>query len=206
MLTCISTWTDHLKFAKRVFFKKKSVIFQQGDIGGGFYYIEKGIVKIISDHSGEGRRILDIVGPGYLTGEHSIDGSPYFSTGVCHKDCVLYYFSKNDYQTLIEKHPEVTTLFAQSLIQKERLLLNNINATSGIPKHQIAHSLLYLMIPFQGNEIDLTQQELSQYVGLTRITIYKILKKWSSEGILFTKGRKIYIENPSALREKLKLT
>lgn len=206
MLFCTPDWTDYLKFAKRVFFKKKSVIYQEGEIGDGFYYVEKGIVKIISNDSGEGKRILDIVGPGYLTGEHSIDGSPYFSTGVCQTDCVLYYFSKTDYQALTEKNPETITLFAQSLIHKKKLLLTNLNATSAVPKYQIAHSLLYLMIPFHGKEIDLTQQELSQYVGLTRITIYKILKKWSSEGILFTKDRKIYIENPDALREKLKLT
>lgn len=201
MITLNQPWTDYLKYGKRLFYKKKSIIFQQGEVGTGFYYIYKGTVKIISVTPGEGKRILDIVGPGVLAGE--IDQSPYFSSAVCHEDCVLYYFSEQDYETLIYLHPEVTILFAQSLILKEKLLLNNINLTSTSTEYQIAHSLLYLMNSYRSKEINLTQQELAYYVGLTRVTIYKVLKKWASEGILSINKRKIYILDAIALKEKM---
>ncbi len=82
-------------------------------------------------------------------------------------------------------------LLAQSLFLKEKLLLNNINTTSADTQYQIAYSLLYLMNCYQSNEINFTQQELSLYVGLTRITVYKVLKEWTTEGIVSIKNRKI---------------
>ena len=104
---------------------------------------------------------------------------------------------------MTRKNPDVITLLAHSLILKEKLLINNINATGTDSDYQIAHSLLYLMESYQSKEINLTQQDLSSYVGLTRITVYKVLKSWASEGILSIKNRKIYIIDPNALRAKL---
>ncbi|MED3561977.1 Crp/Fnr family transcriptional regulator [Bacillus xiapuensis] len=199
MITLKQSWADYLKYGRRLFFKKKSYIFQQGHIGTGFYYIYKGIVKIISDTPGGGKRILDFVGSGVLAGE--IDHLPYFCSAVCHEDCVVYYFSEQDYHNLIQIHPEVTILFAESLILKEKLLLNNINVTSTSTESQIAQSLLYLMNSLESKEINLTQQELSFYTGLTRITIYKFLKIWASEGIVLISNRRIYIVDPKALKE-----
>ena len=116
---------------------------------------------------------------------------------------VLYYFSKNDIEQLTQKDPNMIVLLAQSLFLKEKLLLNNINTTSADTQYQIAYSLLYLMDCYQSNEINFTQQELSFYVGLTRITVYKVLKEWTDEGIVSIKNRKINIINPEALKEKL---
>jgi CRP-like cAMP-binding protein len=201
LITLKQSWTDYLKYGKRLFFKKKSCIFQQGHTGTGFYYIYKGIVKIISNNLEEGKRILDIVGPGVIAGE--ADHLPYYCSAVCHTDSVVYYFSEQDYHNLIQRHPEVTILFAESLILKEKLLLNNINITSTSTEYQIAQSLLYLINSLESKEINITQQELSCYTGLTRITIYKILKKWSSEGIILINNRKICIIEPEALKERL---
>ena len=183
-----------------MFFKEKSVIFQQGNVGSGFYYIEKGLIKIVTMKSDDSERILDLAGPGVIIGEQVIDDLPYYSTAISQQDSVLYYFSKKDYEELSQKYPEVIILLAGSLILKEKLLLSNIMATSADTHYQVARSLLHLMESCKSREINMTQQELSLYVGLTRITVYKILKKWTAEGILSIKNRKIYIIDPNALR------
>ena len=197
------TWENYLEYGKRQFFKGKSVIFQQGDAGNGFYYMKKGLIKIVSVKSARNERILDIVGPGCLIGEQAIDGLPYYSTSISHVDSVLYYYSNEDIEKLTQRDSDMISLLAQSLFSKEKLLLNNINATSADTQRQIAHSLLYLMNCCQSKEINLTQQELSLYVGLTRITIYKVLKEWAVEGIVSIQNRKIYILDPEVLKEKL---
>ncbi|EKN68437.1 hypothetical protein BABA_12360 [Neobacillus bataviensis LMG 21833] len=197
------SWENYIKYGKRIFFKEKSIIFRQGDVGSGFYYVKKGLIKIVSGKSDKNERILDIAGPGLLIGEQTIDNLPYYSTAISHEDSVLYYFSEKDYEDLAQKDPNVIALLAHSLILKHRLLLNNINAKSADTDYQIAHSLLYLMESYKSKEINFTQQELSHYVGLTRITVYKVLKKWASDGILSIKNRKIYIIDTNALIEKL---
>ncbi|MFD1706273.1 Crp/Fnr family transcriptional regulator [Siminovitchia sediminis] len=201
MISLQDTWTDYLQYGKRIFYKKNTVVFQQGDLRNGFYYILKGIIKITSNDPGKGKRILDIAGPGYLIGD--TDCKPYFSSAVCHNDSVLYYYSKQDYERLLDEHPETSSIFFRSLIQKQRLLLSNLNVTSADTEHQMAHSLLHLSNIYKGREIDLTQQEVSQYVGLTRYTVYNIVKKWSAEGIITVQNRKIAILDVEKLKEKL---
>lgn len=197
MLALQNTWTNYLKYGKRIFYKKKSVIFQQGEIGSGFYYIYKGTVKIISFTPGEGKRILDVVGPGVLSGW--IDHSPYFCSAVCHEDSVVYYFSQEDYENVIQKHPEVTFLYAEAIVSKEKLLLNSINVTSTSTESQIAYSLLYLIHSCRSKVVNLSQQDLSHFVGFTRITVYKVLKKWASDGIIRIQNRKIYVTDMESL-------
>lgn len=197
------TWENYLEYGKRQFYKEKSIIFRQGEVGNGFYYVEKGLIKIVSEKSNQKERILDIVGSGFIIGEQAFDDLPYYSTSISHMNSVLYYFSKNDIEQLTQKDPNMIVLLAQSLFLKEKLLLNNINTTSADTQYQIAYSLLYLMDCYQSNEINFTQQELSFYVGLTRITVYKVLKEWTDEGIVSIKNRKINIINPEALKEKL---
>lgn len=199
----LDSWEDILPYGKRIFIKAKTIIFRQGEMGQGFYYIEKGIIKVCSLNTDTNERILDITGPGILIGEHTIDQLPYYSTAISHEDSVLYYFTKEDYENLSQHYPEITLLFAKSLINKKKILLNIINDRSASAEYQIARSLIYLMESYQNTEINLTQQELSHYVGLTRITVYKILKEWVSEGVISIKNRKIFILNPNDLNEKL---
>ncbi|MFC5589751.1 Crp/Fnr family transcriptional regulator [Sporosarcina soli] len=199
----LESWEDFLPYGKRQFFKAKTIIFRQGEIGSGFYFISKGIIKVCSLNPDTNERILDISGSGILIGEHTIDHLPYYSTAISHEDSILYYFSKIDYENLSQQYPEITLLFAKSIINKKKILLNNINARSASTEYQIARSLLYLMESYQGTEINLTQQELSHYVGLTRITVYKVLKEWISEGIISIKNRKLFILEPNSLKEKL---
>lgn len=199
----LESWEDFLPYGKRMFLKAKTIIFRQGDMGQGFYYIKKGIVKVYSVNPDTNERILDISGPGILIGEHTFDHLPYYSTAVTHEDSILYCFTKNDFENLSQDHPDITLLFAKSLINKKKILLNNINASSANTEYQIAHSLKYLMEAYQSTVISLTQQELSLYVGLTRITVYKVLKEWLSEGIISIKNRKIYILDLNGLNNKL---
>lgn len=199
----LESWEDFLPYGKRMFFKAKTIIYREGDTGHGFYYIKKGIVKVYSLNPDTNERILDISGPGILIGEHTFDHLPYYSTAISHEDSILYYFTNKDFENLSQHHPEITLLFTKSLMNKTKILLNNINASSASTEYQIAHSLKYLMETYQSTEINLTQQELSHYVGLTRITVYKVLREWLSEGIISIKNRKIYILDINGLNNKL---
>lgn len=194
---------SYIKHADRKFIRKKNILYQQGDLGQGFYLIQDGLVKITTTDFKKNTRILDIATSGTLIGEQVLNGMPYFSTATVIKDSVLYYFSIDLYNKLIQEHPEIKNLIANSIIEKVKLLLSVINVKSISIERQIAYCLLKLMIIFKNNEISLTQQELSDYTGLTRITIYKVLKKWEEEGLVQIKNRKIYILKADLLNDYL---
>ena len=191
----------YIKHADRKFIRKKTILFKQGELGQGFYFIQDGLVKITTTDFKKNTRILDIASSGTLIGEHILNGMPYFSTATIIKDSILYYFPIGIYNKLIQEHPEIKSLIANAIIEKVKLLLSVINAKSISIEGQIAYCLLKLMDIFKNIEINLTQQELSDYTGLTRITIYKVLKKWEEEGLVQIKNRKIYILKPNILND-----
>ncbi|WHY85789.1 Crp/Fnr family transcriptional regulator [Neobacillus novalis] len=191
----------YLRYAERRFIRKKTILFQQDEKGQGFYFLKDGFVKITTTDYKKNTRIIDIPTSGTLIGEQVLNGMPYFSTATVIKDSILYYFSIQTYNNLIQDYPEIENLVVNSIIDKLKLLLSDINVKSIPTENQVAFCLLKLIDIYKDVEIDLTQQELSDYTGLTRITIYKILKKWEEDGILQIKNRKIYIYKPYILKD-----
>ena len=192
---------SYIKHAERKFFRKKTILYKQGDYGQGFYFVQDGLVKITTTDYKGNTRILDITPSGTLIGEQILNGMPYFSTATIIKDSVLYYFSTELYKELIHDHPEIKNFIANSIIDKVKLLLSDINVKSISIESQVAYCLLKLVDIYKSDEINLTQQELSDYTGLTRITIYKTLKKWEEDDIVQIKNRKIFILNQNILND-----
>src|SRR5690625_3340278 len=95
IMSCLDTgssWTPYLKYGERQFVKKKTTIYWQKEEGdNGFYYLEKGIIKISTRiYDGE-ERILDIVSSGHPFGEQTVDGEMYFSTAITLEDSIVYF-------------------------------------------------------------------------------------------------------------------
>ncbi|MFP5115582.1 Crp/Fnr family transcriptional regulator [Bacillaceae bacterium C204] len=197
----LNSWESYLRYGERKFVKRKSILYKQGDIGKGFYFINKGLIKILTPTSERRERILDIRGSGFLIGEQAIDQMPYFSSAIAIEDSVVYYFTIDQYKNLMNTYPDFLLLFANSAIQKVKILLDGIILGTVTSEQQVAFSLLQLMDSCQTNEINLTQQELADYAGLTRITVYKIIKKWKYDQLIDINKRRFIIRRPDVLKK-----
>ncbi|MGG0240274.1 Crp/Fnr family transcriptional regulator [Bacillus rhizoplanae] len=193
-------WNEYLKFGTRQFFKEKTVVYEQGTIGDGFYYVHKGLVKVITSTTKESDRMLNIVVPGQLLGVQTMDRQVHFTTAITAKDSILYYFSYEKFQELISLHPTLLNLFAKTVIQKMHILTEQIHLNTHSAEKQIASILLNICYEFKNYEVLLTQQDLVKCTGLTRVTVYKILKQWQKENIIDIQKRKFIIINPDLLR------
>lgn len=79
-------WESFLKYGTRQFCKGKTIIYKQGTMGEGFYYLHKGLVKIISTTAKGNDRLLNIVVPGQIMGVQSMDRHTHFTTAVAVKN------------------------------------------------------------------------------------------------------------------------
>lgn len=197
----LNSWEPFLRYGQRQFLKKKSILYKQGEIGKGFYYINNGLIKILTPTTERGDRILDIKGSGFLIGEQAIDQLPYFSTAIAIEDSVVYYFSFEVYKKLMKGYTDFVLLFANSVIQKEKTLLEGINLKAVTSERKVAISLLQLMVSCQTNEINLSQQELADYVGLTRVTVHGVVKKWKLDQLIDINKRRFIIRRPDILKK-----
>ncbi|MFY0543882.1 Crp/Fnr family transcriptional regulator [Brevibacillus sp. H7] len=193
-------WETFLKYGTRQFCKGKTVIYNQGDMGEGFYYLHKGLVKIVTSTVKGKERLLNIVVPGQILGVQAMDRQTHFTTALAVKDSVLYHFSCEQFKELMNVQPDLLPLFVQTVNQKMRILLYAINLKALTAEGQISSLLLNICEENKNYEVPLTQQDLANCTGLTRITVYKVLKQWKEDGLIDIENRKFIINRPDLLR------
>lgn len=192
-------WKDYLQYGKRLYYKKKSIIFSENSPANqGFYYLENGFVKISTKTFVGGERTIVIAEEGGSFGEQAVDGLPYFSTATAIDNCIIYFFSFDEIKAQMGTDHSLRMLVYHSLTDKLRLLVNN-SVLCSLPSEQLlARSILQMKVIYAGDEIPLTQQELCCFTGLNRVTIYKLFKKWGSE-VVFIGKKNIVIKNSEVL-------
>jgi CRP-like cAMP-binding protein len=193
-------WEAYLKFGTRQFFKRKQIIYTQGTPGDGFYFLYKGLVRIVTSTATGKERMLNIVVPNQLLGVQAMDKKTHFTTSIAVRDSVVYHFSCEEFNKLITEHPELFKLFSRTVIHKMQILLDGINLNALSSEQKIASLLLNICDEFKNYEVPLYQQDLASCTGLTRITVYKTLKQWKEDNIIEIKNRKYYIKKPDLLK------
>ncbi|MGG1662730.1 Crp/Fnr family transcriptional regulator [Brevibacillus sp. NRS-1366] len=193
-------WEAFLEFGTRQFFKRKTAIYVQGTMGEGFYYLHQGLVKIVTSTVKGKDRLVNIVVPGQIMGLQSMDQQTHFTTAIAVKNAVVYHFSCKQFLEMLKVRPELLSLLTQTISQKMRILLDAINMKALTSEEQIARLLLNICEDFKNHEVQLSQQELANCVGLTRITVYKILKIWKEEGIIEMRNRTFVIKRQDLLK------
>lgn len=197
-------WDSYLTFGTRQFVKRNQAIYSQGTCGDGFYYLEKGLVRIVSMNATGKERILNIVIPNQLLGVQSLDQRQHFTTAIAVKDSVVYHFSCDTFKALLKEHPKLVPLFSRTVIHKMKILLDRINLDTLTSEQKIALLLHNICYEFKNYEVPISQQDIASCTGLTRITVYKVLKQWQEDGIIAIMNRTYYVKKPDFLRNLVK--
>lgn len=179
--------------------EENTTIYYQGEVGKGFYYLDKGSVKITLLTEKGAERTVNYVPEGMLLGENGINKEPYLTTAVTTTPSVLYYFTNEVMLKIYEKEPKAVIHFTNSLLYKFRLLAEIITFLNLPVEQQMAHYLLKLVK--ENEEFPFNQTSFARYVGTSRITVNKIIQKWSKEKLIELSNQNIYIKNISKLKE-----
>lgn len=194
-------WKYYLKYGERIFFKRNSAIFKEGSLGKeGFYYLKKGVIKVFTNTFTGKERTIDIIFDGQVFGEQTVDGQPYFSTARSLEDSIVYFLPFSKIDALMKEDHQLRLLMSESLGNKLEILLNNLLIHSLPAEQLLALCILKISAQYNGH-IPLTQQEISKYTGLTRITIYKIFRNWEDEQLILVGNKTITITDYEALEE-----
>lgn len=191
MTTQQRSWTDFISmgFGRQKIYDENMILFRQGEVGHGFYYVSAGEVKI-SLLSNEGHeRDIDYVTPGKLVGEQGFNNNVYFTTAQLTMPSILYFFSDEDFNELCLEAPEAIHLFTTSLLLKVRLLAESTALLNAPAEYRLAHFLYKQFIAQNKDVIQINQASLARFVGTSRVTIHKIMKQWTIDGMIeYNKG------------------
>ena len=191
-------------------YKKKDVIFSEGDPPEWFYVVAEGKVKITKvSHEGK-ELILEIIPPNDIFGGIAvIKGFPYPANAVAMEDTKIIKLSRSDLMKIIDRFPTVMFCIAQSIGDRVKVsheTLKNI-ALERI-EARIA-SLLLKLADKTGEktpdglsiEIKLTRQDISEMVGTTVETTIRTMSKFKKMGIISEKTGNIIIKDIKKLRK-----
>jgi CRP-like cAMP-binding protein len=174
------------RYAKHSMLKRGATIFSKGDPGISLFAVISGTVKI-SISSPDGRNaILNLIGAGEIFGEIALlDGSARSADASAHTSCELFTIDRREFIPFVRSQPALAMKFIELLCtrlrrtsdQVEQIILQNLPG-------RLASALLRLTekhkLGPQGRTIAITQQEISEMVGMTRESINKQLRAWAA--------------------------
>ena len=199
-----------IKTAEVAVFKKKSVIYQQGQESTHIYIPRSGHVRLTVHHRRSGsRKTLAIIGPNELFGAEAINvGNERLYTAVAGSDCEIYMLRSDKIMVALRKSP--ATLKSLLASQAEDLaVVRAIVGQSWAPSRtRVAHVLLDLGCRLghdNGRRIHLghwfTHQVIADLAGVHRSTVTTAINDWIYQGILQQSLKNLVINKPGALRK-----
>jgi len=104
---------------EEVKFSAGATIVKQGEQGDAFYLIQSGAVQVVIESGAGNSEIIAILGPKDWFGEMALlSGEPRSATNVSVKETTLWRLKRDDWDELIEKHPQWLRQFCATLSKR----------------------------------------------------------------------------------------
>jgi CRP/FNR family cyclic AMP-dependent transcriptional regulator len=174
------------RYARHAMLKRGSAIFSKGDPGNSLIAVISGTVKI-SISSADGRNaILNLIGPGEIFGEVALlDGQARTADATANTNCEIFIIDRRDFMPFVQSQPALAMKFIELLCARLRWTSDQVEQVilQDLPG-RLAGALIRLTDKHKlapgGRAIAITQQEISEMVGMTRESINKQLRAWAT--------------------------
>lgn len=191
------------------------IIFHHGDPGGLLYIITKGKVKIAHSTPDGQEALLAILGVGDFFGELALlDDSPRSATAEALATTETLTLHRTDFRRFIISNPDFAMHVLQTMAQHIRRLNRQLSDIFFLDlSGRLARTLLRLAEQHgrpgdEGIVIDLslTQTDLAEMTGATRVSINKTLGRFRRAKWVKTQGRRFIITDRDALQNLIQVS
>lgn len=175
------------------------LIYIQDTTATCFYYLKRGRVKSYIQSPQGDERVLRLYQAGEIFGEAAFfDELPRVSSAMALTRCELVPIDQELVQAQFQENPVLAMSMIRYLSRTVRLLSNQVDDMAFYPAQQrLARYLLNILPP--NGKLSVTQEELSNAVSVSRMTVSRILSSWKREGVLDTNYKTLYVSDLQAL-------
>jgi CRP/FNR family transcriptional regulator, cyclic AMP receptor protein len=177
---------DVRRAARRRRYRRREVLFREGDIGDTVHFIERGHVTIRGETSLGDTLMLAVLGPGDYFGDIAVlsPDSRRSAGAEALEECTTLALGADDFLALRDRHPAIRRAIAESLARTSRRLVERLlDARHTDARGRLGRQLGHLHSVFDG-PVPFTQEDLAAYVGVTRVTVNQILRALAAEGLV----------------------
>ncbi len=196
-------------------FNAGQIIFHLGDPGGLLYIINEGKVKISHSTPDGQEALLAILGTGDFFGELALlDDAPRSATAEALEPTETLTLHRSEFMRFLESNPSIARHILTVLSRRIRHMNAQISDIFFLDlPGRLARTLLNLADQHGRQtgdgiqiEISLTQTDLAEMTGATRVSVNKALGRFRRSQWVKVKGHRFTIINRGALEELIALS
>lgn len=183
-------------------YKKGQILFHEGTRPLGIFCINSGKVKVYKIGTDGKEQIIRIAGKGDLLGYKAMLGEEYYAVSAeTLEDCTICFLSKHNFLETLNESSELNQRIVKQICHEHGMLVDEVtNQAQKSVRERFAMALLKLKDTYglDGHEdgpveINLTREDLANFVGTATETLIRLLHEFKEDGMLETQGRKIRI-------------
>jgi len=189
-------------------YKKKEIIYYEGDYPNVLYFLSKGKVKLHKIHDDGKEYITGLVKEGEFFGYLPIlENNAYTEFAVAMEESEVCRIPKDDFLALTNRNRDVSSRFikmvSNNLVDKEKLLLSL--AYDSVRK-RVANALIALQDRYQKEnetpfKIDISRSDLASMVGTASESVIRTLADFKDEELIQVEGKKVVVLDTNGLKK-----
>lgn len=167
---------------KRTLYRGET-LFQQED-QGDLYYLESGLLKVVRIKEDGSTSLLNVLVPGETFPHHNlVSPKEYHGTTIALTTCEIIEIPSNQWYESLLQDPTQYRKIAQTLQNKLRMMQQRIDILTSPPKKRLPLFHLWLQQHFCDLHLEdlFTQEEIAQFIGLSRETVNRMLRNKQSQ-------------------------
>ena len=181
-------------------YRAGQLVYLQGTHPDCFFYLISGSVRsFISSSSGE-ERVLTVHRAGDLMGEASFfDGCSRVTSAMALEECLILTVDQGQLDAAFQRHPALALPMLRYLARTVRMLSDHVEASSLPAQQRIVRWLLNQPCTENG-AIRATHEGIGQAVGLSRVTVSRVLGELSANGLVESGYRCVTLTDKDMLK------
>lgn len=181
-------------------YPKGKLLYAQGEAADCFYYLLSGRIKTFLSSTDGNERLLTVYKQGDILGEAAFfDGQPRVSSAQLLTDARIVAIDRPSLERCLVKTPSLVFSLLKYLSGTVRMLSTHLDTTSFLPADKRIIRLLLNMDAGGGHTISTTHEELGYALGLSRVTVSRVLNALAKKGWVLLGYRSICLLRRDAL-------
>lgn len=187
-------------------YKKRQVIYKEGNHPHYLFYIAKGKVKTFKTHEDGKDLVIDLYNEGDFFGYTALlENSVYHETAEAIEETELALVPRKDFETLLNSNPSISrkmiSLLSKNVVAKEEQLVGIAYNTL---RKKVAEALVAMYRKYHGDKkepylIDISREELATVAGTATESLIRTLSDFKSENLIDIRTGKIIISDEKKL-------
>ena len=173
---------------RRRVYEEGRVIFMRGDPGDSLCGVVSGRVRISTSRPGGKEVFLNIIGPGDSFGEIALlDGMPRTASATAMMRTELSIIQREQFVALLGTEPQLAAHLIKLLCARVRWTAQQtedsalLNVPARIAKRLLSLAELHGRATATGTKLAISQEELAQFLGVSRQVVNQHLQTWKSD-------------------------